>query len=1313
MHAAIAGVAIAACLCRADAAPPTAIHLSGSTAPEGCPENTLVGYLSVTDPDAGDDHLFSLVAGEGDDSNTGFLIFGNQLILKYGISADFEAGPLSLSVRIRVTDSHWETLERVFIITMSDNRQEDADFDGLTEAQEEDLHGTSDVVFDSDGDGVGDGAEIAAGTPPKNGAIWPATSILGWGSFRDRQRSVPAGAGFVGLSTGQNHSLALKSDGSVYAWGGAGTFGQTSVPAGLSGVVAVSAGGDFWLKDSSHSLALRNDGTVVQWGYDYLGQIVVPGGLDQVKAIASGQSHCLALKNNGTVVAWGYNPHGDVSPPPGLTDVVAISAGGHHSLALKNDGTVVEWGHIFDGTDWNPARAPVGLCDVVAVSAGRYHDLALKSDGSVVAWGYNSDGQTDVPAGLTNVTAVAAGGFHSVALKSDGGVVAWGSDSDGQATVPPSAMAGVKLISAGMYHSLAVLQGEGYPAITSSPRILSTPGAEVNHQVTVANALATGFAASGLPDGLSIDSATGLIHGTAQAPARRTVRIEANTDHGLLTQTAWIGISSGLAPSAVSLTPAQVSENSAGGTIVGVLSAADPDEGDSHSFELIDGPGAADNGLFSISGNQLVTRANMVRDFETNPAGFSIRVRARDSSLNAVEQTLAIQFIDDRTEDADGDGLTEAAEEDVYGTSDTSYDTDGDGFGDGFEVERLTSPQSAAAFPSDPLVVAWGANQTGQSLVPAGLSGVIALSAGLEHSVALKSDGTVAGWGGNTAGQSSVPLDLAGVAAVEAGDFHTIALLGDGTVRAWGSNAYGQTALPLELTDIVSISAGSYHNLALKRDGTVVAWGWNAYGQATVPADLTNVVAVAAGGFHSLALKSDGTVVAWGSSWEGVTTVPSGLTGVTAIAAGGYHSLALKYDGTVVAWGANENGQCAIPADLGTVSAISAGWTHSLVLETNGKPVAWGGNAQGQALVPLEASAIRTISAGDSHNLALRQGTGFPAIANFPPLRASPGESVAAPVAVQNATAVHYSAMGLPAGLAINPDTGLISGTITTGERRAVRVMADTNMGALSAILWVNTADGLPPSEITLNTGILQENAPAGTLVGTLGATDPNPGDSVTFTLDYDLDAPDSFRFVISGNELRLSQKLTADYDAGKTQLQFRVTALDSAGNTLQRDFVIQMSDDRTEDGDGDGLSEMIEEDVLGTSDAVADNFSQSDSDGDGVPSLLEYAFNMNPKAAGPPVHLVAGAASTAGLPAVTLVSDGAGRRRLRLEYIRRVGAGLSYTPEFSSNATDWSAATQTVTVSAIDSQWERCVVEDALFIPETARRFARVRVAW
>ena len=271
-------------------------------------------------------------------------------------------------------------------------------------------------------------------------------------------------------------------------------------------------------------------------------------------------------------------------------------------------------------------------------------------------------------------------------------------------------------------------------------------------------------------------------------------------------------------------------------------------------------------------------------------------------------------------------------------------------------------------------VVAWGDNSQGQLAAPAGLSGVTAIVAGGDFTVALKNDGTVVAWGANADGQTTVPAELSGVTAIAAGLRHTVALKNDGTVVAWGYNDFGQATVPAELSGVTAIAAGLLHTVALRNDGTVVAWGGTGtpFGLTTVPAELSGVTtAIAAGLLHTVALKNDGTVVAWGVNSSGQTTVPAGLSGVTAIAAGRDFTVALKNDGTVVAWGDNSWSQATVPLGLNGVIAIAAGQYHTVALKNDGTILAWGANYSGQTTVPAELRGATAITAGDSHTVAL------------------------------------------------------------------------------------------------------------------------------------------------------------------------------------------------------------------------------------------------------------------------------------------------------------------------------------------------------
>ena len=236
---------------------------------------------------------------------------------------------------------------------------------------------------------------------------------MGWGWNDDGQTSVPPEAGrdrFVAVSAGTWHSLALRRDGSILAWG-RNERGQTEVPAGHDVVQAIAGGDDF-------SLALRSDGSLLGWGWNRFGRADVPSGSD-FTAIAAGGNHGLALLRNGTIIAWGEDRLGQTRVPAG-GDFVAVSAGRSHSLAMRADGSIVGWGTSEQGQIDTPEGE-----GFKAIAAGYYHGLALRRDGSLIGWGRNKYGENDVPPGHDFI-AIAGGGWHSLALKEDGSIVQWG-----------------------------------------------------------------------------------------------------------------------------------------------------------------------------------------------------------------------------------------------------------------------------------------------------------------------------------------------------------------------------------------------------------------------------------------------------------------------------------------------------------------------------------------------------------------------------------------------------------------------------------------------------------------------------------------------------------------------------------------------------------------------------------------------------------------------------------------------------------------------------------------------------------------------
>lgn len=245
------------------------------------------------------------------------------------------------------------------------------------------------------------------------------------------------------ISVGKNHSVALRNDGIVFAWGN-NDYGQCDVPGGLTDVIDITSG-------VNHSLLLRSDGSVVAWGSNEHNQCRVPDNLRNAIAICAGQHHSAALQSDGKVVAWGSNLFNQCDVPPWVDNVSKIESGQNHTLALRHDGTVVSWGKC----DENQCEVPGWLKDVIKISAGENHSLALTKKGTVVAWGSNEYELCNVPGGLHGVIEIEAGKEHCIALKSNGTVKAWGNKKQKRTSVPET-LEDVKVISAGHNHSLAL-----------------------------------------------------------------------------------------------------------------------------------------------------------------------------------------------------------------------------------------------------------------------------------------------------------------------------------------------------------------------------------------------------------------------------------------------------------------------------------------------------------------------------------------------------------------------------------------------------------------------------------------------------------------------------------------------------------------------------------------------------------------------------------------------------------------------------------------------------------------------------------------
>lgn len=200
----------------------------------------------------------------------------------------------------------------------------------------------------------------------------------------------------VSVSAAYTSSFVVKSDGTVWAWGdnSYGQLGNNSttdsyVPVqitGLTNMVAVANGG------YGQSVALKADGTVWAWGRNNHGQLGIGSNTDtlipvqvtsltDVIAVECAYYHCVALKDDGTVWSWGYNGTGELGDSTNinsnvpvhvtaLKSVIAIDAGGSSSIAMTDNHTIWAWGRnnygqLGDNTTWDrnyPVEITVEEC---------------------------------------------------------------------------------------------------------------------------------------------------------------------------------------------------------------------------------------------------------------------------------------------------------------------------------------------------------------------------------------------------------------------------------------------------------------------------------------------------------------------------------------------------------------------------------------------------------------------------------------------------------------------------------------------------------------------------------------------------------------------------------------------------------------------------------------------------------------------------------------------------------------------------------------------------------------------------------------
>jgi|GEM_PF-4448747 len=257
-----------------------------------------------------------------------------------------------------------------------------------------------------------------------------AMGQLGDGSFAYRSSPTSILENVIAVSAGSNHTMAIQSDNSLWGWGsnlngqiGNGEQGfdarRNSPVHIMDDVIAVSAG-------DSHTMAIRSDNSLWGWGNNGMGALGDGTNIsqnspmhimDNVIAVAAGVNRTMAIRSDGTLWAWGVNGDGGLGigsvtsarlePIQIMDNVVAVSLGSTHSIAVRNDNSVWAWGSNFfgqvgDGTtqqQLSPAVVNITndagevIQNAKIASAADAHTVVVTIDRRLYTWGFNNHGQ--------------------------------------------------------------------------------------------------------------------------------------------------------------------------------------------------------------------------------------------------------------------------------------------------------------------------------------------------------------------------------------------------------------------------------------------------------------------------------------------------------------------------------------------------------------------------------------------------------------------------------------------------------------------------------------------------------------------------------------------------------------------------------------------------------------------------------------------------------------------------------------------------------------------------------------------------------
>lgn len=594
------------------------------------------------------------------------------------------------------------------------------------------------------------------------------------------------------------HALALRTDGTVTAWG-ENEYHQTETPAALANVVEIVAGAGW-------SLALKSDGSLVQWGaivpggsliFPVLGSTTPPAG--SYRHIRSNGTQAFAIDMAGQPASWqpvsqsllvlgtpAVNPH-----PPAVAEVLDVG------LSFPN-----EWYRVTQALCRAASPAIEHPPENTAAFAGETMYLSVEASGRPLPhyqWlkdGTEISGATDAVFKITDFQGTDAGSY----------------------TVRVTNLHGTVTSSAAVV-SLAL-----GPTITTQPQSLALHAGQ-GGTLTVAATGSGTLSYRWFKDGRLLPSAIAPSLAIASGlPPNAGVYQAEVTDATGSRRSQLVRVGQGCAPvgwhngqsadflESVRYAPADV--------LVG----------------LSDGEGwfgIGANGHLTQLYERIIVPSGGLGIFSLAPTPFPYPVPGDFVSV-AVRNQRAVALDRDGVVSSWRSFSTGGSLPSTYGTCIVPVTARN------VSAVCISAEGEALALRADGRVIGWQTPWGTLTAVPVALnSGVTAISSGYDHHLALKTDGTVIAWGDDAEGECDVPPGLTNVTGIAALENVSFAIHTDGSLTAWGSNANGECDIPAALMSVASLRGARGTVMATKTDGTLLTWGAGAV--STVPSSLAAI----------------------------------------------------------------------------------------------------------------------------------------------------------------------------------------------------------------------------------------------------------------------------------------------------------------------------------------------------------------------------------------------------------------------------------------------------------------------------------------